>query len=94
LEYNFKDLFKPSSKSFGQAFSKACGVWGGAPRNRHFFFAKLFSLCLLCQRKKRLNYFAKVMPLLAVGEKIIFRFCAIVFVALCEVRKINQYVSL
>ena len=35
-------------------FQKApAGVGRRAPRTRHFFFAKLFSLCLFAQRKKR-----------------------------------------
>jgi len=58
---------RPSAKSFGQAFSKACGEWGGAPRKRRFF-AKL-SLRLGCQRK-RLNRFAQATPLSAVSPKV------------------------
>jgi len=33
-------------------FKKASG-FGQSPKERHFFFAKLFSLCLRLQRKKR-----------------------------------------
>jgi hypothetical protein len=36
------DLFFKKGRGFGQR-----------PKKRHFFFAKLFSLCLLPQRKKR-----------------------------------------
>ena len=40
--------------SFRPPFSKGgAGVGRGGPRKRHFFFAKLFSLCLRLQRKKR-----------------------------------------
>jgi len=53
---------KPSAKSFRPPFSKGGAVEGAEPSsltavsessNRHFFFAKLFSLCLYRQRKKR-----------------------------------------
>jgi hypothetical protein len=54
-------------QSLGQAFLKACGEWGGAPRKRRFF-AKL-SLRLVCQRK-RPNCFCQAMPLLAVRTKV------------------------
>jgi hypothetical protein len=51
-----------SGKSFRPPFSKGGAVEGAEPSsltavsessNRHFFFAKLFSLCLYRQRKKR-----------------------------------------
>ncbi|MBQ7381367.1 MAG: hypothetical protein IJW69_04740 [Clostridia bacterium] len=58
---------RPMRQSLGQAFLKACRVWGGAPRKRRFF-AKL-SLRLGCQRK-RLNCFAKAKPLLVVSTRL------------------------